>query len=68
MSIIKDGKKLSWEPPQITFNVGGSEMIKITSQGFFIRGNQVPQDSAEAKAVYKAFKNFLSEYELRRSY
>jgi hypothetical protein len=35
------------------------EMIKISTEGFWIRGVKVPQDEKEAVAVYKAFRQFL---------
>jgi len=44
------------------------EMLKITPEGFWVRGVKVEQDDKEAEAVYNAFKKFLVEYELRRSW
>ncbi len=45
--------------PNITFNTSDKEMLKITPDGFYVRGVKVPQDEAEAEAVYKAFRQFL---------
>jgi len=44
------------------------EMICITPEGFYVRGVKVPADENEAAAVYKAFKRWLAEAELRRPY
>ena len=34
-------------------------MLKITSDGFYVRGIKVPADEQEAESVYRAFKEFL---------
>lgn len=51
------------ESNQIVFNQGGnddsSEWIKITQEGFYVRGVRVPADEREAVAVYNAFKEWL---------
>jgi hypothetical protein len=45
----------------IVFDAGGSEeMIKITPDGFYIRGVAVEQGPGEAEAVYKAFREFMT--------
>lgn len=48
-------------PPEtkITFHTGDNEMLKITQDGFYVRGVRVPVDDKEAEAVYRAFKQFL---------
>ncbi len=43
----------------ITFHTPHSEMLKITSDGFYVRGIKVPADEQEAESVYRAFKEFL---------
>jgi hypothetical protein len=46
--------------PHIGFNINGSEeILKITNDGFFVRGERVPQDENEAKKVYEAFISLL---------
>ena len=60
-----------YEPPvttnTIVFSANlGQEMLKITEDGFYVRGVKVKQDKKEAEAVYKAFKRWMVEYELRR--
>jgi hypothetical protein len=47
------------EDPVITCFVKEHEMLKITKEGFWVRGVKVPQDDKEAESVYKAFKSFL---------
>ena len=48
-------------PHTIVFNAGtDDEMLKITPDGFYVRGVRVEQDEHEAEAVYKAFKEFMT--------
>lgn len=57
------------EPAAITFNAGpDQEMLKISKDGFYVRGVKVEQDEKEAATVYKAFKRWMVENELRRSW
>ena len=44
------------------------EMIRITPEGFYVRGVKVPADEHEARAVYEAFKRWMVESELRRPF
>ena len=55
-------------PPEsnITFYGGKSEMLKVTEDGFYVRGVKVEADEKEAAAVYKAFKSFLVHHALTR--
>jgi hypothetical protein len=43
----------------IICNVGSTEMIKVTEDGFYVRGVRVEADDKEAATVYTAFKEFL---------
>lgn len=52
----------------ITFYSGKSEMLRVTEDGFYVRGVRVPADDKEAAAVYKAFKQFLVHHALTRSF
>jgi hypothetical protein len=56
-------------PPQnnIVFHAGQSEMLKVTEDGFYVRGVKVEADEKEAVAVYKAFKAFLVHHALTRN-
>jgi hypothetical protein len=57
-------------PPQnnIILNAGPAEMLKVTEDGFYVRGIKVEADEKEAAAVYKAFKEFLVYHALTRSF
>lgn len=45
----------------VIFNAGiDDEMLKITPDGFYVRGVAVEQGPGEAEAVYKAFKEFIT--------
>ena len=56
-------------PPEsnITFHAGQAEMLKVTEDGFYVRGVKVEADEKEASAVYKAFKAFLIHHALTRN-
>jgi hypothetical protein len=43
----------------ITMITGGTEMLRVAEDGFYIRGKKVPVDDKEAATVYNAFKEFL---------
>jgi hypothetical protein len=45
---------------------GGTEMLKIGPEGFWVRGVKVAQDEREAEAVYNAFKQWLVWSEMNR--
>ena len=45
---------------------GADEMIKITREGFYVRGVRVPADDKEAETVYNAFKQWLAWAQLQR--
>jgi hypothetical protein len=47
------------EGANITFYTGPSEMLKVTSNGFYVRGKKLPIDEQEAESVYQAFREFL---------
>ena len=47
------------KPNNITCNVGSTEMLRVSEDGFYIRGEKVPVDDKEAATVYNAFKEFL---------
>ena len=56
-------------PPEsnITFQAGPAEMLKVTEDGFYVRGVKVKADEKEAAAVYRAFKEFLVYHALTRN-
>jgi hypothetical protein len=47
----------------ITFRCmfSGQDMLRISKEGFFVRGEKVEQDKDEAKIVYDAFLEWLSQ-------
>jgi hypothetical protein len=50
----------------IVCNVGSTEMLRVTEDGFYVRGEKVPVDDREAATVYNAFKEFLVWSRLHR--
>ena len=55
------------QPSSITCMAGGEEMLRVGPDGFWVRGEKVPQDDKEAEIVYNAFKEFLTWAQLTRS-
>ena len=55
-------------PSNIVMAVGSDEMLKVTKDGFYIRGVKVPQDEREAETVYNAFLQWMSYMALTRNY
>ncbi len=54
------------DPSSITLNSGLDEMIRISTDGFYVRGVKVPADAQEAETVYRAFKEWLAWANLQR--
>jgi len=54
------------KPNNIVLNAGGTEMLKVAEDGFYVRGVKVPVDDKEAATVFNAFKQFLVWAELNR--
>ena len=56
-------------PPEsnIIFHAGQLEMLKVTEDGFYVRGVKVEADEKEVAAVYRAFKEFLVYHALTRN-
>ena len=50
----------------LTMTAGGTEMLGVAKDGFYVRGERVPADAKEAETVYNAFKQFLVWAELNR--
>ena len=55
-------------PNTITCLAGGREMLRVGPDGFWVRGQKVPQDSNEAQAVYNAFKQWMAWTSLQGRY
>jgi hypothetical protein len=56
----------SIQPNDITMISGSTEMLKVSEDGFYVRGVKVPVDNKEAETVYNAFKEFLVWSRLHR--
>jgi hypothetical protein len=52
----------------VIMTTGETEMLKITNDGFWVRGVKVPQDDKEAVTVYNAFLQWMSYMALTRNY
>jgi hypothetical protein len=44
----------------ISLTGGGDEMLRVAEDGFYVRGVKVEADAKEAKAVYEAFKSWMT--------
>lgn len=63
--IVKSGNCIQasseWSNPSFVFNSNNppEEMIRISKEGFWVRGKKIEQDELEAENVYKAFLELL---------
>jgi hypothetical protein len=57
-----------YDPNTITCMAGGAEMLKVSPEGFWVRGVRVNQDDNEAQAVYNAFKAWMAWAHLSKDY
>lgn len=48
-----------WVDDTVSLTAGTSEMLRITPDGFYVRGVRVEADAKEAKLVYDTFKQWL---------
>jgi hypothetical protein len=44
----------------ISLTAAGNEMLRVAKDGFYVRGVRVEADEKEAKAVYEAFKSWMT--------
>ena len=56
------------KPSSLIMTVNQTEWIKISDEGFWVRGQKVEQDPQEARIVYEAFREFLMWCNLTRNY
>ena len=47
---------------------GNDEMLRVTADGFYVRGVKVPVDDNEARAVYNAFRAWMTWASLNNKY
>jgi hypothetical protein len=72
MDKVEDYNRLSISPEltsnqnSLTLIAGNTEMLRVSPNGFYVRGVKVPEDDKEAERVYNAFKQFLVWAELNR--
>ena len=52
----------------ITCMAGGAEMLRVSPEGFWVRGKKVEQDDREAEVVYNAFKSWMAWAQLNKDY
>lgn len=52
----------------IKFVIDQEELIRMDPTGFYVRGRQVADDTAEAALIYQAFKEFVVYHQLTKSY
>ena len=45
---------------EINLTAAGDEMLRVAKDGFYVRGVLVEADEKEAKAVYNAFKQWMT--------
>lgn len=57
--LVINGPNNTVDSQTTVFYVGDQEMIKISPEGFWVRGQLVEQDDREAKIVYNSFKQWL---------
>jgi hypothetical protein len=56
-------------PSSIVLYTGNDdEMLRITRDGFYVRGVKVPQDDKEAESVYNAFRAWMTWANMTRNY
>jgi hypothetical protein len=46
-------------PNNVIMKSGNTEMLRVSEDGFYVRGVRVEADDREAATVYAAFKEFL---------
>jgi len=55
------------ESAGVSFYVASNdEMLRITKNAFYVRGQPVPIDAHEAETVYNAFQSWLSWQNMQR--
>jgi hypothetical protein len=63
-----DGTHLTMKNTIIFNGSANDEMLKITPDGFYVRGVKVQQDEREAESVYKTFHQWLTWATLNRTF
>ena len=50
----------------VSFYGAGEEMLRLSPEGFYVRGVRLDQDDNEAQIVYNSFKEWLTWQQLNR--
>jgi len=50
----------------VTFFCGGDEILRVSQDGFYVRGQRLEQDDKEAEQVYNSFTQWLAWQQLNR--
>jgi hypothetical protein len=50
----------------VILQAGGTNMLEITPDGFYVRGVKVPVDDKEAETVYNSFQQWLTWAQLQK--
>jgi len=59
--------ELDQQQNSLTMTAGGSEMLRVSRDGFYVRGVRVPADDREAETVYNTFKQWLVWHQITRT-
>lgn len=55
-------------PTNFSFVVNNKEMLKISEEGFWVRGVKIEQDENESARVFQAFKRMIIDHGLTFKY
>ena len=50
----------------VAFHAGGAEMLRLSPDGFYVRGVKLDLDDKEAQTLYNSFKEWLTWQQLNR--
>ena len=59
--------ELDQQQNSLAMIAGGSEMLRVSPDGFYVRGVRVPADDREAETVYNTFKQWLVWHQITRT-
>ena len=68
MSDLSVKEDAAVDPNTLVMFIDQIEWLKITEEGFWVRGEKVAQGKDEARIVYQAFQDFLMWSNLTREY
>ena len=68
MSDLSVKEDAAVDPNTLVMFINQIEWLKISEEGFWVRGEKVAQGQDEARIVYQAFQDFLMWANLTREY